>query len=103
MKNLLIRAEVWLGTLANAVGIPGVVRNAEYRSALDGTTVSVKRGCLYTVISVNGVDVHVRRFGGGIDAVAFSRRSDFKSRARPGLPRSVHALAPGLGATHVRT
>jgi hypothetical protein len=99
MKKSLLRLEVWLGGLANAVGIPGVVRDTEYRSALDGTTVSVKRGCLYTVISVNGVDVHVRRFGGGIDAVAFSRRSDFKSR--PGLLRSVRELPRGLAATQV--
>jgi hypothetical protein len=69
MKNLLVEAEIWLGKLANAVGAPGMVKDGQYRSALDGTHVSVKRGCLYTVISVNGVDVYFRRFGGELDGV----------------------------------
>jgi hypothetical protein len=102
MKKFLIRAEVWLGTLANAVGVPGLVSNVEYRSALDGTKVSVKKGCLYTVISVNGADVYVRRFGGSIDAVTFSRISDFKSRRLGDVPRPIGARAAGLTATHVR-
>jgi hypothetical protein len=103
MKKFLIRAEIWLGNVANAVGIPGLVRNVEYRSALDGTTVSVKRGCLYTVISVNGAEVYVRRFGGSIDAVAFSRLSAFKSRVPLGSLRPAAAVGRRLAPNHVRT
>ncbi len=69
MKSFLVEAEVWLGKLANAVGAPGVVKDAQYKSAQDGTSVSVKRGFLYTVISVNGVDVYFRRFGGAMYGV----------------------------------
>ena len=54
---------------ANAVGAPGVVKDAQYKSPQDGTSVSVKRGFLYTVISVNGVDVYFRRFGGAMYGV----------------------------------
>ena len=42
MKSLLVVTEIWLGKLANAVGCPGVVKDAEYKSPLDGTSVSVR-------------------------------------------------------------
>lgn len=70
--------QVWLGRLANWIGFPGLVQDIEYRSKAFGTSVRVKRGNLYTVVTVNGVDVYFCRFSGQIDGVGFSRDADYK-------------------------
>ena len=64
-----------LGAFANAIGIPGIVRDTEYRSKATGTRVLVKRGKFFTVVSVNGVDVYFNRFSGTIDGVGVTPAS----------------------------
>lgn len=71
----------WLrfwGGLANLAGFPGVVREGEYQSEL-GVTVKVRKSALFTVVTVNGVDVFFYRLSGGIDGVGFSPTSDCTS------------------------
>lgn len=59
----------WLGKLANLAGWPGVVRRGTYESVSCGVQVKVRRSSLFTVISVNGVDVYFTRLTGAIDGV----------------------------------
>jgi hypothetical protein len=65
----------WIGKLANLVGYPGIVRECDYRSNAIGTSVTVKRLELYTLVSVNGLDVYFNRFTGLIDGVGASPAS----------------------------
>ncbi len=57
----------WLGGLVNAIGLPGLVREGEYRSSRPHCHVRVRRNRVYTVVSVNGVDVYFHRLSGRID------------------------------------
>jgi hypothetical protein len=59
----------WLGRLANLAGYPLLVRPCEYHSANFETSVSVKRLEMYTLITVNGLDVYFNRFTGKIDGL----------------------------------
>jgi hypothetical protein len=77
-----------IGRVMNIIGIPGFVRDTEYRSCTCETTVRVKRGLFFTVISVNGLDVYFSRFTGSIDGVGFSPRSDCKTDVTPESMRS---------------
>ena len=72
----MIRFQQWLGSVMNAIGTPGFIRDSDYRSRTYGTRVSVRRGKLFTVISVNGVDVYVCRFTGVIDGIGFRPSGD---------------------------
>lgn len=60
----------WCGALMNAIGIPGLVRDSEYRSETPRCHVRVRRGRTFTVVSVNGVDVYFGRLTGRIDGCA---------------------------------
>ena len=71
----MVRFHQWLGNLLNAVGAPGFLRDTEFRSRTFGTHVRVKRGQLFTVVSVNGLDVYFGRFSGTVDGVGFSPAS----------------------------
>ena len=59
----------WVGRLANLAGYPALVRECDYHSNALETSVKVKRLELYTLVSVNGLDVYFNRFTGAIDGV----------------------------------
>ena len=68
----------WLtvcGWLAN-LGFPCVVRETQYESAAHGVSVRVRVSKLFTVVTVNGVDVYFYRLTGRIDGVGFSPSAD---------------------------
>lgn len=90
---LMLRIEELVGRVANAIGVPGFLRDAEYKSPSFGTTVRVKRGLFYTVVSVDGTDVYFNRFSGAVDGVGFSLASGCKADSRPGSAHSVSARA----------
>ena len=67
----------WLsfwGRVADRAGFPGIVREGQYASDYLGVNVCVRKSPLYTVVTVNGVDVYFYRLTGGIDGV--SRAAD---------------------------
>jgi len=68
---------MWLrttGWLANLLGWPCVVRPCEYTSRL--ASVSVRCGPLFTVVTVNGINVYFYRLTGRIDGVGSSPLRD---------------------------
>lgn len=70
MRWLWLKLVRWCGVAANLAGIPGIVRECDYRSEGIDVSVKVRRGPLYTIITVNGIDVYFYRLTGGIDGVA---------------------------------
>lgn len=103
----MIRFQQWLGRLMNAIGAPGFIRDTDYRSRTFGTRVRIRCGNLFTVISVNGIDVYVCRFTGTIHGIGFSptcgcitasAREAFPAGALPGAvaepPRSPTLSQP---------
>jgi len=60
------------GKLLNAIGVPGVVQPGTYESGVGPTSVRITVGPLFTVVSVNGVDVYIHRLTGAIDGVGMS-------------------------------
>lgn len=63
----------WMGRLVNLAGVPGLVRECQYTSQTNPVRVVVRRTALYTIITVNGVDVYFYRLTGGIDGVGMSQ------------------------------
>jgi hypothetical protein len=59
----------WLGFLLNRLGIPGFVGDIDYRSRKLHAHVRVRRRRLFTIVSVNGLDVYFRRLTGRLDGV----------------------------------
>ena len=64
------------GWLLNAAGLPGFVRECDYDATVCKAQISVRRGNLFTIVRVNGLDVHFHRLTGTIDGVGFSPTSD---------------------------
>jgi len=62
----------WIGRLANLAGYPAILRECNYGSEALNASVRVKRLELYTLVSVNGLDVYFNRFTGVIDGVGAS-------------------------------
>ena len=87
----------WLtfwGWLANLAGFPGFVRECKYRSQA-GVTVGVRIKPLFTVVTVNGVDVYFYRLTGGIDGIGFSQTADCTVSD---ATRSAHSDEPRVQA-----
>jgi len=85
--------KLWAGKLLNLAGFPAIVRECDYHSRALDTTVEVRKLGLYTVITVNGVDVYFTRFTGAIDGVGTScQSSDYKENHATGCnnPDVVH-------------
>lgn len=82
----------WLGGIANAVGLPGLVRDVRYRSHHPEATVVVRRGRLFTVICVNGTDVYFNRLTGRIDGVGTNHSPDC-------MPAAARGSAPSVAET----
>ena len=58
---------LWAGRALNALGVPGVVQPGTYEAGIGQASVRVTVGPLFTVMTVNGVDVYLDRFTGAVD------------------------------------
>lgn len=68
----------WLsfwGGVANRAGYPGLVRAGRWRSEHLEVDVTVRTSRLFTVVTVNGVDVYFYRLSGGYDGIGASCRA----------------------------
>ena len=97
-RRLLVKVswseiKLWVGKLANLAGYPLFVRTCEYHSEGLGTTVSVKRMELYTLISVNGTDVYFNRFTGKIDGLGATPNAGCTAPSAK-IPESGHPDEP---------
>lgn len=67
LRLIPYRLKWWIGVVMGWAGIPGFVRDCEYKCGLTGQYIKVRVSPLFTVISVNGLDVYFYRTTGGID------------------------------------
>ena len=70
--------KLWFGKFLNLAGFPGLVRECDYHSRALNAVVKVRKLGLYTVITVNGLDIYFTRFSGKLDGVGTSPTSDCK-------------------------
>jgi hypothetical protein len=68
MRTLI---NLYLGKLLNLAGYPMIVRECTYGTKELGVTVTVKRSDLFTVVTVNGIEVFFYRISGKIDGVGY--------------------------------
>ena len=76
-------ARLWVGKLLTLLRIPGIIADQTYDAAITRATVRVHLGPLFSVVSVNGLDVYFHRLTGKIDGVGFSPASGYKSDEAP--------------------
>jgi hypothetical protein len=85
------------GKLLNLAGFPGLVRECDYHSRALNAVVKVRKYGLYTIVTVNGLEIYFTRFTGKMDGVGFNPTSDCKVGALPDTLESTHLgarLAP---------
>lgn len=69
LSLLRLRLRFALGQIFNLAGIPGLIRDCEYRSDITDAAIRVRAGEMFTVITVNGLDIYFHRLTGTIDGV----------------------------------
>lgn len=94
---MLRLAWLWLvryaGKVLNLAGLPGFVRECDYQGEGTGAEVRVRRADLYTVITVNGLDVYFNRLSGTIDGTGSSRNADYTDTDTARLTDSASPLS----------
>ena len=70
------RARLWLGKALILFGVPGILVDQTYEAAITQAKVRVHLGPLFSVVSVNGLDIYFHRLTGKIDGVGFSPPSE---------------------------
>ncbi len=86
---MFLQIKYLIGVFLNAMGVPGFLQDGEYEAGICKAKITVKRGGLFTVVSVNGLDVYFWRYSGRIDGVGFSLVSDCKQADTPKLTHSA--------------
>ena len=76
-------ARLWVEKLLVVLGISGLIVNQTYDAAITRAKVRVHLGPLFSVVSVNGLEVYFHRLTGKIDGVGFSPATDYKSDEIP--------------------
>ncbi len=69
---LRLRLRVLAGKIYNLGGAPGFVRDCDYAATAHDVRVLVKAGELFTIITVNGLDIYFHRLTGSIDGIGLS-------------------------------
>ena len=62
----------WVGLLLTALRVPGIMVEQRYEAQTTSARVRVYLSPLFSVVSVNGVDIYFHRLTGKIDGVGFS-------------------------------
>jgi hypothetical protein len=77
------------GRILNLAGFPGWIRAGSHCSQFG--TVQVRVTALYTIVTVNSMDVYFYRLTGGIDGVGVSQTANYTG---DGIPAAVGAVDP---------
>jgi hypothetical protein len=74
-KMLASRMRLWARVLAgkayNLAGVPGIVRDCDYSASVCNARIRVSAKEMFTIITVNGLDIYFHRLTGRIDGVGF--------------------------------
>ena len=98
---MLLQLEGMIGRVLNFLGFASPIVECDYEASICDARVAVRQRPLFTIVTVNGLDVYFHRLTGEIDGVGFSPTSDCKlasthesigSDAEPAcLPEQVHS------------
>jgi hypothetical protein len=77
--GMMLKLEFLTGRLVNWLGWPGFVQECDYRASAANVRVKVRKSPLYTVVTVNGMDVYFGRLTGRIDGIGLTPTSDYKA------------------------
>ena len=70
---------LWAGRLLTALRLPGILVAQTYEAEITRARVRVHLSPLFSVVSVNGVDIYFHRLTGRIDGVGFSASTGYKA------------------------
>jgi hypothetical protein len=95
---LKLGLRVLAGKLYNLAGVPGIVRDCDYAATAHDVRIQVKAGDLFTVVTVNGLDIYFHRLTGGIDGVGgFNAPPSFQADS---IPLSGQLPEPSASSHH---
>jgi hypothetical protein len=93
VRLLVLRTKAGLGKLFNLLGIPGLVRSCDYKAGVTNAQIKVQITDMYTILTVNRLDIYFNRLTGLIDGVG---TTDLQAVS---VPESIVSHAQ-LGNTH---
>lgn len=67
-----LRLRALAGQIANLAGLPCFVRECDYEAGVTNALIRVRAGTMFTVITVNGLDIYFHRLTGKIDGVGLT-------------------------------
>jgi len=70
---------LWAGRLLAALRFPGIVVAQSYEAEVTDARGRVSLSPLFSVVSVNGLDIYFHRLTGRIDGVGFSASTGYKA------------------------
>lgn len=76
---LRLRLRVLAGKLYELAGVPGIVRDCDYTATVCDARIRVRARELFTIITVNGLDIYFHRLTGGIDGVGLGAPPNFRA------------------------
>lgn len=83
LSHIRLWARVFGGKVYNLAGIPGIVRDCEYSATTSNARIKVRAKELFTIVTVNGLDIYFHRLTGKIDGVGF-RAIDYTADSTQG-------------------
>ena len=70
LSALRYRTKFLFGCVFNTAGIPGLMQECTYQAGICDASIKVStQSLIYTIITVNGLDIYFNRFTGSIDEV----------------------------------
>ncbi len=72
-----MRIQFLVGRLINWLSLPGIVVESTYTASTYHAIIHVRTSPLFTVVTVNGLDVYFHRLTGKIDGVGFIPGADY--------------------------
>jgi hypothetical protein len=69
LSKARLRLRLLLGYLFNLAGVPGLVRECTYSGSAAKAEITVRLSGMFTIISVNGLDIYFHRLTGSIDGL----------------------------------
>lgn len=78
---LRLRLRVLAGKLYNLAGVPGIVRDCDYAATAHDVKIQVRARELFTIVTVNGLEIFFHRLTGAIDGVGISPTPEYLQQA----------------------
>ena len=92
-----LRARVLSGRLYNLAGVPGIIAECDYDASVSEARIKVRAGDMFTIVSVNNLDIYFHRLTGSIDGVGLSGAP---SCTLEGVRGSIQLPAPSSISHH---